>query len=110
MEIGCFRVAQEAITNVIRHAKARVLSLRLLQDAEALHLYVRDDGVGFDLAAARHRATQGECMGLLGMEERISLLGGKMTCDSRPGQGTEVHAWFPLKGSGPPVENTDPEI
>jgi two-component system sensor histidine kinase UhpB len=110
LEIGCFRVAQEAITNVIRHAKAHAIFLRLLQDAEALHLYVRDDGVGFDLAAARQRATQGECMGLLGMEERISLLGGKMTCDSRPGQGTELHAWFPLKGSVPAVENTGPEI
>jgi two-component system sensor histidine kinase UhpB len=110
LEIGCFRVAQEAITNVIRHAKARTISVRLLQDAEALHLYVRDDGVGFDFGAARQRASQGECLGLLGMEERISLLGGKMLCESRPSQGTEVHAWFPLKRGSGNIENADPEI
>jgi PAS domain S-box-containing protein len=110
LEIGCFRVAQEAMTNVIRHAKARSVSVRLLQDAEALHLYVRDDGAGFDFRAARQRATQGECLGLVGMEERVALLGGKMTIDSRPGHGTELHAWFPLKAGSVTAENTDPEI
>jgi PAS domain S-box-containing protein len=97
IEIACFRVAQEAITNVIRHAKARNLSVRLLQDVEALHLYVRDDGTGFDFAAARQRAGRGESLGILGMEERAVLLGGQLTCRSSPGNGTEVHAWFPLE-------------
>jgi PAS domain S-box-containing protein len=97
IEIACFRVAQETITNVIRHAKAKNLSVRLLQDVEALHLFVRDDGLGFDFAAARLRAGRGESLGILGMEERAVLLGGQLTCQSGPDKGTQVHAWFPLE-------------
>lgn len=100
IEVACFRVAQEAVTNVIRHAKARSVSVRLLQDVEELHLYVRDDGIGFDFAEARQRAGRGESLGILGMEERVALLGGEMTCQSRRGGGTEVHACFPLEGGG----------
>jgi len=64
---------------------------------ERLHLMVRDDGVGFDVEALRQRAVQGASLGLLSMEERATLVEGSLELKSAPGQGTEVHAWFPLK-------------
>ena len=97
IETACFRVAQEALTNVVRHARARTVSLALRKQNGHLHLFVRDDGVGFDVAAVRHQAVQGASLGLLSMEERATLVDGVLELKSAPGQGTEVHAWFPLK-------------
>lgn len=93
----CFRVAQEALTNVIRHAKARTVIVELQNEDGLLHLRVRDDGVGFDVAAAREEAVRGASLGLLSMEERTALAGGGLEYESKPGQGTEVHAWFPTR-------------
>ena len=95
----CYRVGQEAVTNVVRHAKAQALSVQLLCEAEQLHLIVYDDGVGFDVKATRKSAWANAKLGLLGMEERVSLAGGRTEFKSAPGQGTEVHAWFSLLGS-----------
>ena len=62
-----------------------------------LHLRVRDDGVGFDVAAVLEQAVRGASLGVLSMEERVALAGGGLEFKSNPGEGTEVHAWFPLK-------------
>ena len=97
IETECFRVAQEALTNVVRHAQARGVTVELRQVEGQLHLRVRDDGVGFDVATAREKAMSGTSLGLLSMEERAALAGGGLEFTSAPGQGTEVHAWFPLK-------------
>ena len=97
IETECFRIAQEALTNVARHAKARSVRVELRVTGEQLHLRVRDDGVGFSVAATRDEAVRGASLGLLSMEERAALAGGGLECVSGPGQGTEVHAWFPLK-------------
>lgn len=97
IETECFRVAQEALTNVVRHAQARAVTVDLSQRNGHLHLRVRDDGVGFDVAALRSEAVQGASLGLLSMEERTALAGGGLEFSSAPGQGTEVHAWFPLR-------------
>ena len=97
IETACFRVAQEALTNVVRHAHARKLSVELRRQNEHCHLIVRDDGAGFEVAALRERAVQGASLGLLSMEERATLVGGGLELKSAPGQGTEVHAWFPLR-------------
>jgi len=97
IETECFRVAQEALTNVVRHAQARAVSVDLTRRNGHLHLRVRDDGVGFNVAALRDRAVQGASLGLLSMEERASLAGGGLEFNSSPGKGTEVHAWFPLR-------------
>ena len=97
VETECFRVAQEALTNVIRHAQAKTVSVELRKEAGQLHLYVRDDGLGFDVGAVREQALRGASLGLLSMEERAALAGGGLEFKSTPGQGTEVHAWFPLK-------------
>ena len=96
-ETACFRVAQEAITNVVRHARARNLWLRLFTATDRLALSVRDDGSGFDLDAARGRAASGASLGLVGMEERIALAGGSLELRAAPGQGTTLLATFPLE-------------
>ena len=96
VETECFRVAQEALTNIARHADAQNISVELRHQDGRLHLSVRDDGAGFAVAAVREQAVQGESLGLLSMEERAALAGGGLEFKSAPGQGTEVHAWFPL--------------
>ncbi len=97
IETACFRVAQEALTNVVRHARAHKVTVELRQQSGQFHLFVRDDGVGFDVSALREQAVLGASLGLLSMEERATLTDGGLECKSAPGQGTEVHAWFPLK-------------
>jgi PAS domain S-box-containing protein len=101
IETECFRVAQEALTNVVKHAKARTVTVELTTNDEQLHLSVRDDGVGFDVAGLREKAVRGASLGLLSMEERATLAGGGLQYHATPGQGTEVHAWFPLKWAHP---------
>lgn len=104
LETACFRVAQEALTNVARHARSRNVWVDLHLVAEALDLRVRDDGIGFDAGAARERAIKGASLGLLGMQERVSLVGGEYQLSSQPRGGTEVRARFPLgeKARGAP--------
>ena len=103
VETGCFRVAQEALTNIARHAHAHTVGVDLRAEDGRLHLRVRDDGVGFAAGALRERAVQGESLGLLSMEERAVLAGGGIEINSTPGQGTEIHAWFPLTSPAAPV-------
>jgi PAS domain S-box-containing protein len=101
VETACFRVAQEALTNVVRHAHARTVSVEMRKEDGRLHLFVRDDGAGFDVAVHRAQAVLGASLGLLSMEERATLSDGGFACKSAPGQGTEIHAWFPLKWRTP---------
>ena len=97
IETECFRVVQEALNNVVKHAKARNVIVELTRNEEQLHLSVRDDGIGFDVAKVREQAVRGASLGLLSMEERATLAGGDLQYHATPGQGTEVHAWFPIK-------------
>lgn len=103
IETECFRVAQGALTNVLRHAQAKTVSVELRKESGQLHLRVRDDGIGFDVAALREKAVHGASLGLLSMEERAALAGGGLEFTSVPQRGTEVHAWFPLKWQLPPA-------
>ena len=96
VETACFRIVQEALTNVARHAKATQVWVELQQQGEELHLVIRDDGVGFDVRAMQERAIQGASFGLLGMRERAELTGGTFTMHSAPAQGTEIRLCFPL--------------
>ena len=96
LETACFRVAQEALTNVIRHAQAKNVFVELRREPDGVSLLVRDDGVGFVVAGAQERAARGGSLGLLGMEERAALLGGTVRVKSSLGKGTEVRGWFPL--------------
>ena len=82
-----FRIAQEAVANVIRHARARRATVRLAADTHAVHLTIEDDGVGFDPFQAG--------MGIQGMRERALAIGGTLTIHSAPGQGTTVEVRIP---------------
>ncbi len=99
VEIVCFRVVQEALTNIARHTQARRVRVALQQQAEELHLVIHDDGVGFDVRAAQERVLQGESFGLLSMRERVELAGGDFAITSSPTQGTEIRVRFPLHAS-----------
>jgi signal transduction histidine kinase len=101
IETACFRVAQEALTNVVRHAQARRVRAEVRHRGAGLELLVQDDGVGFDLAAARKQASPEASLGLLGMEERVQLMGGQIVMESAPGRGTTIRVRFPLTS---PVE------
>ena len=84
-----FRIAQEALNNAVRHARAQSVLLRLVASGAELQLQVIDDGAGFDPAQARGS-------GLGGMRERLRLHGGRLELRSAPGQGTRLRAVVPL--------------
>jgi signal transduction histidine kinase len=96
VETACFRVVQEAVNNIVRHAKAGNVWLRLFVAGECIALSVRDDGAGFDVEAAQRRAASGASLGVVSMEERVALAGGSFQIQSAPGQGTVVVASFPI--------------
>jgi len=99
--IACFRVAQEALTNVARHADATEVSVVLSCTESELTLSIEDNGRGFDVDDAHARTAEGASMGLLGMEERTTLAGGFLEVHSTPGRGTRVVAHVPFQpGSG----------
>jgi len=97
VEITCFRIVQEALTNVARHAQAKRVSVELRQRGAELHLTIRDDGQGFDVEEALRRAARGASLGLPGMQERAQCVGGQLRIESAPGRGTEIRAIFPLE-------------
>jgi PAS domain S-box-containing protein len=88
-----FRVAQESLRNVARHAKARTVEVAVRALDGGLQLAVRDDGAGFDPTLKRQRRT----LGLTSMQERVRQLRGELDIESAPGRGTTVVAWVPLK-------------
>jgi len=92
MAVAAFRITQEAVTNMLRHAKAKNLRVRLQRRTDGLALSIVDDGTGFSPAA--NPGQQGQ-RGMAGMSERVALLGGHLTVDSQPGQGTHIQALFP---------------
>jgi len=89
--IGLFRILQEALTNVMRHAQAHTVELSLTLEGEVLCLTVSDDGVGF--VAQTGRSTS---FGVVGMRERVLIMGGELTLDSEPGEGTTLSVKVPL--------------
>lgn len=99
VDTTCFRVAQEALQNIVRHASAQNIWIELSAESGVLHLTVRDDGRGCDLAAVRRRAKQGESMGLFNMEERVALAGGSIELQSNPGKGMKIHIALPLSAT-----------
>ncbi|HEX4598237.1 MAG TPA: ATP-binding protein [Burkholderiaceae bacterium] len=94
--IACFRVAQEALTNVARHARARHVRIELSRGDTALELAIRDDGVGFDVTRTLEEAVGHGHLGLLGMRERVQILGGNLEVDSQPGHGTRLRVSLPM--------------
>jgi signal transduction histidine kinase len=95
LETACFRIAQEALTNVVRHANASQVWVELSQRGKELRLIVRDDGIGFD-AAAMYGSVSRAKLGPVRNARESSDRGGRIEFVCVPGQGTEVHAHFPL--------------
>lgn len=97
IETACFRIVQEALTNISRHAHAKRVTITLRRMSNALLLCVQDDGNGFDLNAMRERAMLGGSIGVLGMQERAMLIGGTLDIESAPGQGSMVQLSCPWR-------------
>jgi len=97
LETPLFRVVQEALSNVRKHAHSKRVAVTLERRTNNLHLEIRDWGRGFRLATAQAGVGRGERVGLAGMHERIALIGGRLTIRSRPGAGTRVQVQAPFR-------------
>jgi signal transduction histidine kinase len=100
MEIALFRIVQEAITNIIRHAQASTVTVGLIIRENCLILKVEDDGLGFDPQILQSPDTSGKSMGLWGMQERVSTLEGEFHVQTAPGQGTRITVRVPVTQGG----------
>ena len=104
IETVCFRVAQEALTNIVRHAHAIHIRIGLRKQDNELRLTIEDDGIGFDVPKAMQSSSGGSSMGLLGMQERVELVGGRIEIISTPGHGTRLDAVVPRHVRAPFIE------
>ncbi len=97
-----YRVAQEGLTNIVKHSQAKKAKISLEKKGDTVCLTVADDGIGFDYRQpfARRRKEDKLKLGLLGLRERTELLGGKMTVDTSPGRGTKLIVKLPVKDKG----------
>ncbi|MGB7746530.1 MAG: response regulator [Verrucomicrobiia bacterium] len=103
LETTLYRIMQEALTNVTRHANAKRVSVLLERRPDHVSLIVEDDGEGFDASATIQASMIQNKLGLLGMQERVTLAGGTLEIESTPGVGTTVFVRVPLKQE--PVES-----
>jgi signal transduction histidine kinase len=94
IEVPLFRIAQEAITNVVRHAKASHASVVILRQLHEITMLVEDDGQGIDPELVKSKGD--EPIGLMGMRERAHLMGGSFLIESAPGEGTTIRVRIPL--------------
>lgn len=94
-ETALFRVVQEAVTNIVKHAGASQATVRVEFNPGSIATTIEDDGRGFDVAERR----DGSGFGLLGMQERVTLLGGSLRIESEPGRGTRVFLEIPIQDS-----------
>ncbi|WP_324717141.1 histidine kinase [Carboxydochorda subterranea] len=101
MEVAAFRVIQEAIHNARRHAGASHIWVYMEVGGTYLNVTVRDDGRGFDVERVREEARQRGSIGLISMEERVKLFGGRFSIHSTPGHGSRVVARFPVEATPP---------
>jgi signal transduction histidine kinase len=98
-----YRVVQEALNNCAKHSQATEIRVIVRQNQDGLSVSVQDDGIGFD-------PRQEKGMGLLGMEERVERLGGLLSIESQPGNGTVLSIHFPLAPVRPVVEPVRPVV
>ncbi len=96
IETALYRIVQDALSNVTRHARATTVGVKLEREGDRLRCVIRDDGVGFDASVALARMGE-RGLGLMGIRERLSAIGGTFQVRSASGQGTELLATIPLK-------------
>jgi signal transduction histidine kinase len=97
VELTIYRVVQEALTNGVRHGRAQRLKALVQRTRTGVLVVIRDNGCGFDAREWQKRCAAGNHLGLLGIEERVTLIGGSFCVDSTPGKGASVFADIPLK-------------
>ena len=95
-----FRIVQEAVSNIVRHAGAESVTIVLELDGEVVQLRIEDDGRGFNPGVASRDAVELQRLGLLGIRERAELLGGEVEIESAPEKGTRLQVSIPLGGTG----------
>ena len=103
VSLSLFRVLQEALHNSAKHSGARQFEVELFEASNAIHLIVRDSGLGFNPEVA----TKGRGLGLISMQERIKLVKGEFSIDSQLNRGTTIHARVPL-GAGSSSSHSQP--
>jgi signal transduction histidine kinase len=96
IETAAFRIVRHALTNIARHARAKNVHIAMRRDPRAVELVIEDDGIGFDVPAAKARSQAGESLGLVEMAEIAYMAGALLTLSSTEGKGTTVRAQFPL--------------
>ena len=97
MELNLFRIVQEALNNVEKHARAKTILLQFVVQKTGLILKIRDDGRGFNPAASKAAKRRGEGIGLTNMRERAAIMGGTCELESVPNQGTTITVRVPLQ-------------
>ena len=107
VEVAVYRIVQEGLTNVLRHAEARQCDVELTRLDNRVVVQIRDDGVGFDPKQPR-RVEAGQGLGLIGIRERVMQLGGQLRLDSTPGRGTMLRAEFQIPGDDRPAVEMHP--
>jgi signal transduction histidine kinase len=100
VETTLFRTVQEALTNVAKHSGAQNVSVILERKPGGLGVIVEDDGTGFDAPAVAATSVRTRRMGLVGMRERVELLGGTLEVESAPGAGTTLFIRLPTRDAG----------
>ena len=105
VELVLYRVAQEALTNIAKHAGAKAVWIDLDRLQADVSISIRDNGHGFDPKTAVSSDGRGLGLGMFGMEERVALVGGRFRVWSAPGQGTEIFAYIPLGANAGPARS-----
>jgi signal transduction histidine kinase len=101
LEIVVFRLVQEALTNIRKHAHAEHAWVSLLREGDELQLEIRDDGLGFAVEERMQTALATGHIGLASMGERVQSAGGRMTVESAPHQGTVLRFYMPFRAADP---------
>lgn len=97
LETNLYRIVQEALNNILKHAQAKSVSVLLEERDDLLILIIEDDGAGFEPETGRWNGSSGKGLGLIGMRERTALLGGTLEIETRPGEGTTIYARVPVR-------------
>jgi two-component system, NarL family, sensor histidine kinase UhpB len=100
-ELLLFRVVQEALTNMVKHARTRKASILARKDRNGVSILIADMGVGFDVESVLGRKTPERGLGLAAMDERVRMLGGKLDLQSSPGSGTQLRLKIAAKSDSP---------
>ena len=106
LEITLFRVVQEALSNIIKHSRARQADIRLFFKRRSLKIRIRDNGTGFDVQKMLNSTGETHSLGLLGMRERVELANGSININSSQGEGTDIVIEVPLNNGASHGQNT----